>query len=120
MGVRSLYFNIKYNEVITGHKEALIKKTNQEPHRDIIIKITEHILTLNSFDFNGNHYLQLKGCVMVTVAPPSYATNFMGKVEEDHNYPFIGHIGDSNGSGGTRSSSSCVCLCYSTSYLVHP
>ena len=48
-----------------------------------------HILTLNNFNFNGRHFLQIKGCAMGTVAAPSYATIYMGHFEETHIYPDI-------------------------------
>ena len=48
-----------------------------------------HILTLNNFNFNGKHYLQIKGCAMGTVAAPPYATIYMGKFEETYIYPEI-------------------------------
>ncbi len=50
----------------------------------------EHALTLNTFNFNGAHYLQIRGCAMGTIAAPSYATILMGKFEETHIYPIIG------------------------------
>ena len=45
------------------------------------------ILTLNNFIFNGEHYLQTKGCEMGTKCPPSYANLFLDEFESKNMYP---------------------------------
>ncbi|KAJ8032688.1 hypothetical protein HOLleu_26285 [Holothuria leucospilota] len=43
-------------------------------------------LTLNNFQFNGKHYLQIQGTAMGTSVAPSYANIFMGTLaQEIHN-----------------------------------
>ena len=42
----------------------------------------QHILMLNSFDFNGKHDLQIKCCAISIVAAPPYTNIYMGKFEE--------------------------------------
>ena len=51
------------------------------------------ILTVNNFIFNGNNYLQIKGCAMETNSSPSFANIFLGKFEEQlFIYPVIQNL----------------------------
>ena len=43
--------------------------------------LTQLILTMNSFCFNGTYYLQIHGTAMGTRMAPSFANLFMGKLE---------------------------------------
>ena len=47
----------------------------------VITTFLKLILILNNFVFNGEHYLQIKGCAMGTKCAPSYANIFMGQLE---------------------------------------
>ena len=40
------------------------------------------ILTLNNFEFENNHYLELQGTAVGTKMPPAYANLFMGDLEQ--------------------------------------
>ena len=40
------------------------------------------ILTMNNFEFEDNHYLQLHGTAMGTTVAPAYANIFMGDLEK--------------------------------------
>jgi hypothetical protein len=42
----------------------------------------ELVLTLNSFEFDGEHYLQTNGIDMGTKVGPAFACLFMGFLEE--------------------------------------
>ena len=89
MDVRSLYSNIKHHDGISALKKCLDNRISKEPPTEVLITLMNHILTLNNFNFNGRHFLQIKGCAMGTVAAPSYATIYMGNFEETHIYPDI-------------------------------
>ncbi len=43
----------------------------------------ELILTLNNFELNGDHYLQIQGTAMGTRVAPSYANLFMAELESN-------------------------------------
>eukprot|EP00061_Rhincodon_typus_P005146 g24316.t1 len=56
---------------------------NQSPSTDILIGLTELVLTLNNFSsFNSSNFLQTKGVAMGTHMGPSYACFFVGYVEQ--------------------------------------
>ena len=40
------------------------------------------ILTMNNFEFDNNHFIQLHGTAMGTHMAPAYANIFMGDLEE--------------------------------------
>ena len=89
LDVRSLYSNIKHDEGLSALKECLDTRTINNPPTTVVTTLMNHILTLNNFNFNGRHFLQIKGCAMGTVAAPSYATIYMGYFEEKFIYPII-------------------------------
>ena len=89
LDVRSLYSNIKHNEGLNSLQESLDNRIDKTPPTKVLITLMNHVLTLNNFNFNGRHYLQVKGCAMGTIAAPSYATIYMGHFEEKHIYPEI-------------------------------
>lgn len=68
MNVRSLYSNIKHNDGISALKESLENRISKEPPTEVITTLTNHILTLNNFNFHGRRFLQIKGYAMGTVA----------------------------------------------------
>ena len=53
----------------------------------IITTFLALILTLNNFIFDCIHYLQIKGCAMVTIRAPAYANIFMASFELKYIYP---------------------------------
>ena len=73
MDVRSLYINISDEEGLSALKNALDTRPNKDPATAVLLTPMRHVLTLTCFTFNGNSYLQTRGCVMGTVAAPSYA-----------------------------------------------
>jgi hypothetical protein len=51
-----------------------------------LVKLLTHVLKLNNFEFNDQHYLQVNGTAMSamgTKMAPSYANIFMCKLETD-------------------------------------
>uniref|UniRef100_A0A2C9KLM1 Reverse transcriptase domain-containing protein n=1 Tax=Biomphalaria glabrata TaxID=6526 RepID=A0A2C9KLM1_BIOGL len=48
---------------------------------DILVRLTELVLTLNSFEFNVLFFDQISGVAMGTAFGPSYACLFMGFLE---------------------------------------
>ena len=86
MDVSSLYTNIPNDEGIESIQETLSTNGNPPATTDIMTSFLLLILTLNNFTFNGNHYLQVKGCAMGTKCAPSYANLFMGKFEKKYIY----------------------------------
>ena len=90
MDVRSLYTNISHEEGLSALKNSLNTRSNKEPATEVLLTLMRHVLTLNCFTFNGNSYLQTRGCAMGTVAAPSYAIIYMGEFEEKYIYPEIG------------------------------
>ena len=55
--------------------------------KTVIVNFLKMILTLNNFVFNGQHYLQIKGCAMGTKCAPSYANFFMDNFESKYIFP---------------------------------
>ena len=90
MDVQSLYTNISHEEGLSALKNSLNTRSNKEPATEVLLTLMRHVLTLNCFTFNGNSYLQTRGCAMGTVAAPSYAIIYMGEFEEKYIYPEIG------------------------------
>ena len=80
--VTSLYTNIPHNEGLSACQTALNTCAHQSPPTQDLIRLLDLILTLNDFQFNGNHYLQTKGTAMGTPVATSYANIFMGSFEQ--------------------------------------
>ena len=76
---------------IQAAKEALNKfrpQTGLKPTNESLNGLLELVLTKNNFQFNNQHYLQIKGCAMGTRVAPSFANTHMGKFEDDHVYTY--------------------------------
>ena len=82
MDVTALYTNIPHNEGIAACTEALETRNDPTPPTSFLSKLITLILTLNSFVFNGIHYLQTQGTAMGTSMAPNYANLFFGKLEK--------------------------------------
>ena len=89
MDVKSLYTSIPNNEGIASVKKKYDHYPNNTIPTKIITTFLALILTLNNFIFNSGFYLQIKGCAMGTICPPSYTNIFMSEFEEKHIYPLI-------------------------------
>ena len=53
-----------------------------EPPTTTLLRMTELVLTLNTFEFNGEYYKQTGGVAMGSRLGPNYACLFVGYVEE--------------------------------------
>jgi hypothetical protein len=54
----------------------------KEPPTECLVQLLTLVLKHNNFTFNGEHFLQINGTAMGTKMAPSYANNFMGKLEK--------------------------------------
>jgi len=84
--VKSLYTCIPHSDGIKACLEALTEfKVNcpSLPNPNVLVKLLEVVLTMNTFEFNNVCYQQLQGCAIGTILAPAYANIFMGKLEKD-------------------------------------
>ena len=79
--VSSLY-NIPHDEGIKACKLALEQWPHPDPPTASLPKMIKQILTMNSFKFNAQHYLQVQGTAMGTRMAPSYANILMRELEK--------------------------------------
>ena len=88
--VTSLYTNIPNDEGIRACKDLLTKLRTDgtTPSNTNIIRLLEHVLYMNNFDFNNKHYLQVGGTAMGTRVAPSFANIFMAYFEEQWVYTY--------------------------------
>jgi len=92
--VTSLYTNIPNDEGIqacTKSLQAHRRKSglqDEVPHTSSLMRLLEYVLTMNNFDFNSKHYLQVGGTAMGTRVAPSFANLFMADLEEKHVYTY--------------------------------
>ena len=80
--VCSLYTNINHADGLSACRLALDSRSVKEPPTDQLIRLPELVLTLNNFEFDSFHYLQIRGTAMGSVCAPSYAIIFMSHLEE--------------------------------------
>ena len=90
MDVSSLYTNIPNVEGIEACRTLLQRERpgSSHPTNDSLIELLTQVLTMNNFDFNENHYLQVGGTAMGTRVAPCYANTFMGWFEDTHVYSY--------------------------------
>ena len=88
LDVSSLYTNIPNNEGIhAAHKLLRQHRTfDDKPSTNHLIEALEMVLSLNNFEFNGHHYIQVGGTAMGTKVAPSFANIFMGDFENKFIY----------------------------------
>ena len=88
LDVSSLYTNIPNIEGVQAARNLLRKHRfiDAKPHISSLLQALEMVLTMNNFEFNGNHYIQVGGTAMGTKVAPSFANTFMGQFEETHIY----------------------------------
>ena len=85
LDVSSLYTNIPHKEGIEACRIALNSSGHLSRSRlktESICDLMHMILTMNNFDFDNNHFIQLHGTAMGTRMAPAYANLFMGDLEE--------------------------------------
>ena len=83
MDICSLYTNIPTAEGLAALKYYLeYYPDDNRPSTPTLLKLTELVLNLSSFEFDGKYYIQKTGVAMGTKMGPSYACLFVGYVEE--------------------------------------
>ena len=83
MDICSLCTNIPTAEGLAALKYYLEYYPDENrPSTPTLLKLTELVLSLSSFEFDGKYYIQKKGVAMGTKIGPSYACLFVGYVEE--------------------------------------
>ncbi|KAL9976434.1 hypothetical protein ACROYT_G013734 [Oculina patagonica] len=82
MDIKSLYTVIPNGEGLRALKYYLDKREVLEPPTDTLLRMAELVLTLNTFEFNGEFYKQTGGVAMGSRLGPNYACLFVGYVEE--------------------------------------
>ena len=91
MDICSLCTNIPTAEGLAALKYYLEYYPDENrPSSPTLLKITELVLNLSSFEFDGKNYIQKKGVAMGTNIGPRYACLFVGYVEEKM---LLTHIG---------------------------
>ena len=81
MGVTALYTNIPNNDALIALRHYLDRRPNPYVKTDIL-RLAKLVLNLNTFNFDGNHYIQSGGVAMGTKMGPSFACLFVGYLEE--------------------------------------
>ena len=81
--VTSLYTNIPHRDGIRASKEALDRRTTQEPKTWVLLRLLHFILTKTAFKFDNKFYEQISGTTIGTKCAPSYAIIFMRKLKND-------------------------------------
>ena len=81
LDVSSLYTNIPHHEAISTIQTMLDKDLNKSIPTQWILKLLDHVLTKNAFQFDGQIYQQTLGISMGTRAAPSIANIFMDDFE---------------------------------------
>ena len=85
LDVSSLYTNIPHKEGIEACRIALNSSGHLSRSRlktESICDLMHMILTINNFEFDNNHFIQLHGTAMGTRMASAYANLFMGDLEE--------------------------------------
>ena len=78
MDVHSLYTSIPHDDGLRAIRHYITEHPVPEFNADAIVRLTELVLTLNSFEFNGEFFHQISGVAMGTKMGTSYANLFMG------------------------------------------
>ena len=94
MDVKSLYTVIPHHYGLGALKFFLDKRPNKEPSTSVLVRLTELVLTLNNFSFDGEHYQQITGVAMGTKMGPNYANLFVGFAEKQIFEQYIDPIPD--------------------------
>ena len=82
MDVTALYTNIPHGDGLQALGVHLERRCDKSIPTDTLLRLTELVLTLNTFEFNGQFFRQCSGVAMGTKMGPSYACLFMGHLED--------------------------------------
>ena len=88
LDVTSLYTNIPNLEGKRAVAQSLNRYRNGEslPTNTSLIRLLDMVLTMNNFDFNGDHFLQTSGTAMGSRVSVNYSNIFMSEWENKHVY----------------------------------
>ena len=80
-----MYTNIPIDEGNRAATRALenMKCATDIPDMAVMKQLLEMITHNNVFEFNGEHYIQIRGVPMGNIMAPSYSGIFMGELEPD-------------------------------------
>ena len=81
MDIKSLYTVIPNDGGFRALQYYFDKREILEPPTDTLLRMAELVLTLNTFEFNGEFYKQTGGVAMGSRLGPNYACLFVGYVE---------------------------------------
>ena len=81
LAVSSLYTNIHKHEGILAVAEQLRRDPTKNPIAKFILDLLTLVLHNMNFEFNGEHYFQIRGTAMGTALAPNYANIFMDRFE---------------------------------------
>ena len=81
MDIKSLYTVIPNDEGLRELQHYLDMREVLEPSTDTLLRMSELVFTLNTFEFNGELYKQTGGAAMGSRLGPNYACLFVGFVE---------------------------------------
>ena len=90
MDITALYTSIPNNDAMLALKHFLDRRPNPYFKTDIILRLAELVLKLNTFQFDGEYYAQTGGVAMGTKMGPSFACLFVGYLEEKMFAEYIG------------------------------
>ena len=90
MDVASLYTNIPNTEEIEAAKTALLQggQYGRKPSINNLCTLLHKVLTMNTFNFAGRHFLQVGGTAMGTKVAPSFDNTYMGWFEDQFVYTY--------------------------------
>ena len=91
MDVTSLYTSIPHSDGLLALKHFLTEDERSLPVTTLL-RLAELVLTLSSFQFGDEHFLQTSGVAMGTRMGPSYACLFMGRLEEQIFQEYTGPV----------------------------
>ena len=74
-------------------EEELEKANQSRPTPKTLSGLLENVLKLNNFNFNGEHYIQIKGTAMGTRGAPNFANVYIGRLEDKFVYQQSGQTG---------------------------
>ena len=86
LDVEALYPNIPNKEGMEAAKIALNESRTDpdvKPSNDYLMKLLELVLTRNNFQFNGKHFLQIRGTAIGTKLAVGFSNNYMGRFEKN-------------------------------------
>ena len=79
--VVGLYSNIPHQEGLDCLKEALNTRTDQSVSTNFLITLMSLVLMWNLFEFDMQLFIQIIGTAMGTIAAPTFACLFMGRMD---------------------------------------